>query len=54
MKQITSWLLYHLGDLISKFLYFDCMSWLYPVYTKLMVKSSDLDVLNKIWKTPGK
>lgn len=50
MKLILSKILYYIGDLVSKFLYFDCFSWLYPLYRKIMILSSELDKDGKIWK----
>jgi len=50
MRLILSKILYYIGDLISKFLYFDCFSWLYPLYRKIMILSFDLDKDGKIWK----
>lgn len=50
MKLILSKILYYLGDLISKFLYFNCFSWLYKYYAKIMLLSSKLDKDGKIWK----
>ena len=50
MRLILSKILYYFGDLISKFLYYDCFSWLYPLYSKIMILSSDLDKDGKIWK----
>ena len=50
MTLILSKILYYIGDLVSKFLYFDCFSWLYPLYRKIMILSSELDKDGKIWK----
>lgn len=50
MKLILSKILYHIGDLISKFLCFNCFSWLYKYYAKIMLFSSKLDKDGKIWK----
>lgn len=50
MNLILSKILYYIGDLVSKFLYFDCFSWLYPLYRKIMILSSELDKDGKIWK----
>jgi len=44
-----SWMLYWLGDLVSRIMHFDLMWWLYPVYNQLMCCSlriqdwSDID-----------
>ena len=50
MTLILSKILYYVGDLVSKFLYFDCFSWLYPLYRKIMTLSCDLDKDGKVWK----
>lgn len=51
MKPLLSKVLYYLGDLISKLLYFEWMGIvLYPVYKKLMIWSSQLDKDGVIWK----
>lgn len=50
MKLILSKILYYIGDLISKLFYYDCFSFLYPLYSKIMNLSSDLDKDGKIWK----
>lgn len=49
---IFSWILYLVGDIISKLLQYNCLSFLYPVYNHIMLTSSKLDTTNKIWKTP--
>lgn len=54
MKALASRLLYYMGHLVSVFLYFDCFTFLYPVYKKLMILSSDLDKDGKIWDTINK
>ena len=54
MKIILSKVLYYVGDLVSRFLYFDCLSWLYPLYRKIMLLSCDLDRDNKVWKKVNK
>jgi len=54
MKALASRLLYYMGHLVSVFLYFDCFTFLYPVYKKLMILSSDLDKHGKIWDTMNK
>lgn len=53
-RLILSVLFYGLGHLVSVFLYFDCFTFLYPVYKKLMILSSDLDKHGKIWDTMNK
>lgn len=50
MRLILSKILYYIGDLISKFLYYDCFSWLYPLYSKIMILSSKIDKEAKLWK----
>ena len=50
MTSILSKILYYIGDLVSKFLYFDSFSWLYPLYRKIMNLSSNLDKDGKVWK----
>lgn len=49
MKLIASKIIYYCGDLVSRFLYFDCFGWLYPLYNKIMISSSKLDKEGKIW-----
>lgn len=53
-KLILSAIFYGLGHLVSIFLYCDCLAFLYPVYKKLMVLSSDLDKDGKVWDTMNK
>ena len=43
-------ILYHVGDLVSWFLRFNCFGWLYPLYAQIMLLSSRLDKDGKIWK----
>jgi len=50
MRLILSRILYYVGDMVSWFLYFNCFSWLYGVYRKIMIWSSELDKDGKIWK----
>lgn len=54
MKLILSKALYYIGDFISKLFYWKCFrllsGLLYPIYSKLMILSSDLDADGKIWK----
>ena len=54
MKLILSKILYYIGDLISKLFYYNffCKGarFLYPIYSKLMNWSMDLDENQKIWK----
>ena len=49
MKIILSKVLYYVGDLVSRLLHFDCFSWLYPLYSKIMLLSCDLDKDGKVW-----
>jgi len=49
VRIILVWLLYQVGHMISWLLYFDCLAWLYPVYSRLMTWSSDIDNDNIIW-----
>ena len=51
MKTLASRLLYWSGHLVSIFLYCDYLAFLYPVYKKLMIWSSDLDKDDKVWKS---
>ena len=55
MKPLLSKVLYYLGDLISKLFYYTPISkyftWLlYPIYSRLMIWSSQLDKAGVIWK----
>ena len=50
MKTILSRVLYYFGHLLSIFLYCDYLAFLYPVYKKVMILSSDLDKDDKVWK----
>lgn len=50
MKLLLSRLLYFIGDFISFFLRFNALSFLYPLYRKIMLKSCDLDKEGKVWK----
>ena len=50
MRILLSKILYYVGDLVSKFLYFDFFSWLYPLYRKIMILSSELDKEGKVWE----
>ena len=50
MRTFLSKVAYYLGDFVSYFLYFDCMSWLYPAYNKIMNLSLRLDKDKKVWK----
>lgn len=50
MKLMLSYILYYMGDFVSKLLYWDSLAWLYPVYNKLMIWSAELDEDHVIWK----
>ena len=54
LKTLLSRLLYWMGHLVSVFLYCDYFAFLYPVYKKLMIWSSDLDKDGKVWDTMNK
>ena len=54
IKVILSLTLYIVGDLIGKLLKFNCFHKLYPLYSRIMLKSSDLDTKEKVWKSPKK
>ena len=49
MRLILSKILYWMGHGVSVFLYCDLLYFLYPVYKKLMIWSSDLDKDGKVW-----
>jgi len=42
--------LYHIGDGVSRIMERFEWYWLYPLYTKVMLLSSDLDTENRIWQ----
>jgi len=52
MRLIASYILYTIGDCLGALLMYDCMSWLYPAYRKIMLLSCDLDHEKKLWKEP--
>lgn len=58
MTALFSKILYYIGDFISKLMYwrvFRLLSgFLYPMYNKIMIWSSDLDKEGKIWKDVNK
>lgn len=54
MNLMLAYFLYWTGDLISKLFVWDLFSFLYPVYTKIMIWSSDLDTDGRIWKNHEK
>ena len=49
MKLIASYILYKIGDFLSFFLRFNCLSWIYNPYSSIMLYSAKLDVNGKIW-----
>ena len=51
VKTLLAYLLYYFGDFVSKFLTIT-NGRLYPLYSKLMLWSNDLDTENKIWDKP--
>ena len=50
IKIFFSYIFYYLGDFTSWFLRFDCFAFLYPLYSKLMQISIELDPFGAIWK----
>jgi hypothetical protein len=54
MKLILSKILYFIGDSIAKLFYYKFFCRLsfifYPIYSKVMILSMDLDEENKVWK----
>lgn len=54
MRLILSKILYYVGDLISKLFYYNFFCRrarvLYPIYSKIMILSSDLDKDGRTWK----
>jgi len=52
MKLILSYIFYLFGHVISILLRYNLFAFLYPLYTRCMLMSSDLDVNEKIWKNP--
>ena len=53
MKLIASYFLYYLGHTISILLYCDLLSFLYPLYNKVMQISVELDEHEKVWSRPS-
>ena len=49
MKHYLALVLYYLGDWISRPMTMFDIGWLYPVYSKLMLWSYDLDTEKRIW-----
>jgi hypothetical protein len=54
MKIFLSKFLYYIGHIISIFMMCDLLSFLYPVYKKLMIWSSNLDKDGKVWEDINK
>jgi len=54
IRQLLVKVLYHIGDGISKVMERLDWDWLYGVYSWIMIKSSDLDKENKVWKPMSK
>jgi len=54
MKIFLSKLLYYIGDFVSVLLYWDAFCFLYPLYKKVMVLSSDLDEEGEVWDSKNK
>jgi len=50
MKLTLAYILYYLGDFVSKLMNTELTGWLYPVYNKLMIWSSELDDEGVIWQ----
>ena len=50
MKLTLSWILYGIGHFISFLMRWDWLSFLYPMYRKVMILSSDLDPEGKVWE----
>lgn len=50
MKLMLAWILYYLGDFVSKLMNTELTGWLYPVYNKLMIWSCELDEDGVIWR----
>jgi hypothetical protein len=51
-KLALSWILYTLGDLVSRLMYYVDSGTLYTIYNKLMIWSCYLDPAGKIWEFP--
>jgi hypothetical protein len=43
---------YFWGNLISKIMNYGVLGHLYPIYNRWMVKSSEYDINNELWKKP--
>ncbi len=51
-RTVLSWVLYFVGDLVSRPMMRYDWAWLYPPYSSLMRWSSDLDKENAVWGPP--
>ena len=51
MKTALAYMLYYLGDFVSRFLRIT-QGGVYPIYSRLMLWSCDLDTQGRIWKQP--
>ena len=52
MKTLLAYMCYYLGDFVSRFLTIT-NGYVYPLYSKLMLWSNDLDTEHKIWSKPN-
>lgn len=52
MKNFLMYVFYYLGDFVSKFLTITNGA-VYPLYSKLMLWSHDLDTHHRIWRNPN-
>jgi len=50
MKRSLSKIFYYIGHFISILMRCDLLSFLYPVYKKIMILSSDLDKNGEVWE----
>ncbi len=48
-RTALSWVLYHIGDMVSYPMHWWDLGFLYPAYNRLMLWSADLDEAGKIW-----
>lgn len=52
IKQYLAHFLYYIGDKVSYLVDYEWLSYyVYPVYNKLMLWSSELDINGEIWKS---
>ena len=49
LRTIASWILYILGDFVSRVMFYVDSGTLYTIYNKLMTWSVDLDPDGKVW-----